>query len=150
MAWLGVIVAVLMLALSVALWGDETPSWVLVLNGVLAIGILAALVIFSSLRVDVTTDEFVVRWGPLRWPRRAIAWQEVAAVSSVSVDPWDWGGWGYRWAPGGRGTAAVVKGGPGIRLDLINGKRFTVTVDDADHGAHACSLALAAHRRAPE
>ena len=142
-AWLGVAVALMMLALSAWLWGSTTPSVVLVLNAVLAVAILVALVIAARLTVEVTTVSLVVRWGPTRWPVKVIRWVDVLDVTLVTVDPWDWGGWGYRWAPGGRGTAAVVRGGPGIQLDLVGGRRFTVTVDDADAGCSAAKLALA-------
>ena len=44
------------------------------------------------------------------------------------------GGWGYRWVPWRRGSAAVMRAGSGFRFDFANGKVFVVTVDDADAG----------------
>ena len=146
MAWLGVVVGLLLIALTAFLMNDDIPPWVLIMNTVLAVVIPVALIVASSIRVTVTSECFAVRWGPVGWPTRSIRWSDVTAVSVITVDPWDWGGWGYRWAPGGRGAAAVVRGGPAIQLDLASGKRFTVTVDDAAEGVTACLRALSAGR----
>ena len=43
----------------------------------------------------------------------------------------EWGGWGYRWIPWAKASAAVIRRGPGIALVLRDGRRFAVTVDDA-------------------
>ena len=63
------------------------------------------------------------------------------------VEPTEWGGWGYRWIPWARASAAVVRRGPGIALVLRDGRRFAVTVDDAVAGARATSAALARRPR---
>lgn len=104
----------------------------------------------ARLRVDVTSAAFVVAWGPFARPRKRIGWDRVGAVSALQVEPRQWGGWGYRWVPWAHASAAVVRRGPGIRLDLEDGRTFVVTVDDAVEGAKAASAARrAALRPAP-
>jgi hypothetical protein len=55
-----------------------------------------------------------------------------------------WGGWGYRWMPGAKASAAVLRKGPGIVLTFADGRRFAVSVDDATAGAAATTAAVAA------
>ena len=43
----------------------------------------------------------------------------------------EWGGWGYRGSLALVKKAAIVlRAGPGLRLDLLNGRTFVVTIDD--------------------
>lgn len=96
-------------------------------------GALLAAVLFTRLSVEVTEDEVrvVYGWG---WPVQRIGWDRVASVQVINVRPAEWGGWGYRWVPWRKGTAAVMRAGSGFRFDFANGKVFVVTVDDADAG----------------
>lgn len=142
MVWLAAVIAVLLIALTALLWG-ESPPWVIMMNAVLVVVIPASLVIASRVQVDVTADACIVRWGPAKWPVQSIPWSRVSDVSVVDVDAWQWGGWGYRWAPGGRGVAALVRRGPGITLTRRDETPLTVTVDDAEAGCAAARLALA-------
>lgn len=135
-AWLGVVVAAAMLVLAFLL-SPSVPAWATTMTVLLAVGILVALVIASRLAAEISQEGFVVRWGITRWPRRRIPWSDVVALSIVDIDPWHWGGWGYRWMPGRKATAAVVRGGPGIQLDLRDGRHFLVTVPDAEAGVAA-------------
>ena len=95
----------------------------------------------STLRAEVHTNYFVISYGPWGWPRQRINWKNVASVRVIDVRPTEWGGWGYRWVPWKRATAAVMRAGEGLRFDFANNKVFVVTIDDADN-------ALAAIRRA--
>jgi hypothetical protein len=46
----------------------------------------------------------------------------------------EFGGWGWRWGADGR-VGVVLRAGEGIQVTRTNGKRFVVTVDDAQTGA---------------
>ena len=94
---------------------------------------LVAAVLFTRLTVEVGDDEVRVVYG-YGWPVQRIAWDRVASVQTINVRPTEWGGWGYRWVPWRKGTAAVMRAGSGFRFDFANGKVFVVTVDDADAG----------------
>jgi hypothetical protein len=146
LALLGVGVALVVAAVGlgtvVALGGSGAPRWTGWL--VVVLGVLVGLVtwLFSSLVVRLTAESFVVAFGPWRFPRRRIALADVVDASAVRVEPEQWGGWGYRWNPWAKASAAVVRTGPGIALSLRDGRRFAVTVDDAVAGAQATSAAL--------
>ncbi len=131
----------------IALQGTGVPvwlGWVLAVVG-LVVGILGWLL--SSLEARVDSQRFVVAFGPVGWPRRTIRIVDLREASAIVVEPREWGGWGYRWIPWARASAAVIRRGPGIELVLADGRRFAVTVNDAVAGAQATSAAIDAARR---
>lgn len=126
----------------IALQGTGVPvalGWVLAVIGVV-VGVLGWLL--SSLEVRVDAERFVVAFGPVGRPRRVIRIADLREASAIVVEPREWGGWGYRWIPWARASAAVIRRGPGIALVLTDGRRFAVTVNDAVAGAKATSAAI--------
>ena len=103
---------------------------------------LIAAVLFTRLTVEVDDDEVRIVYG-YGWPTQRIRWDRVASVQTIQVRPTEWGGWGYRWVPWKKGTAAVMRAGSGFRFDFSNGKVFVVTVDDADAGLEVIRGVLA-------
>ena len=100
--------------------------------------LLVGIVVRLAARVRVTIDGSGLTADPDRWsrPRVHIPLDDIDAVTSMHVSPWRWGGWGYRGSLRAfRRAAWVVRAGPGIRLDLRDGRRFVVTVDGAPDGA---------------
>jgi hypothetical protein len=131
----------------IALQGTGVPvalGWVLAVVGVV-VGVLGWLL--SSLEVRVDPQRFVVAFGPFGRPRRTIRIADLREASAIVVEPREWGGWGYRWIPWARASAAVIRRGPGIELVLVDGRRFAVTVNDAVDGAKAASAAIDALAR---
>lgn len=85
-------------------------------------------------RVRVDATGLTVRSLPYGWPRRRIDIRQIASVKTVHVNPLaEFGGWGWRWGVAGAGV--VAREGQGILVVLRDGRRFTVTVDDAETGA---------------
>lgn len=89
---------------------------------------------FTRLGARVDLDGLTIEFGKFGWPKMRIPVEEIESVESIDLNPWHWGGWGYRWAPG-RKSAAVIRRGPAIMVTKLNGRRFAVTVDDAPLGA---------------
>ncbi|MEV0412871.1 hypothetical protein AB0I68_19225 [Streptomyces sp. NPDC050448] len=116
--------------------------------GCLAVGLLILYGTLAFVYVAVTVDAEVVevRCGHIGLPRRKIRLAEVTSAEFLPrITPQQWGGWGYRWRPH-KGTAVIVRRGEGMELQLGDGKRFTVTVDDAENAvrvirAHLRTLA---------
>lgn len=122
LGWMGG--ASLLLALAIAVY---TSQWLTV-----AIVAVAAVAISATGRFRVRADRagLRVRYGFLPWPQTQIATADIAQASAIDVRPMQWGGWGYRGSLTlMRQAAAVHRAGPGIRVDLHNGKVFVVTVD---------------------
>ncbi len=101
-------------------------------GGVAAVSVMAvAAVVVSSLSwVQVTVDDRGVRvgLGPWAWTVKRVRLGDIVAASAESINATAWGGWGYRVMPGR--SAAVLRSGPALVLDLADGRRFAVTVDD--------------------
>ncbi|MFC6239303.1 hypothetical protein [Longivirga aurantiaca] len=134
-------------ALLLATRGTGAPAWIGWLLVVVAVVVGVAGYLLSSLVMRVEDDRVVVAYGPFGWPRRTLALADIREVSAGQIDPMEWGGWGYRWIPWARASAAVIRRGPGIVLGLEGGRRFAVTVDESRAGAVAIGEALEAARR---
>ncbi|HNP15651.1 MAG TPA: hypothetical protein PKI99_04265, partial [Terrimesophilobacter sp.] len=85
-------------------------------------------------RVSADRRGFIAK-GLFGWPRKRIPLTEIRSVAVVDVHPTrDFGGWGWRWAGGGR-SGIILRAGSGIEVTQSNGKRFIVSVADAATGA---------------
>ncbi|MBM9507425.1 hypothetical protein [Actinacidiphila acididurans] len=132
--------ACLALGILLAVNGPDTSGLaplVMSVVGCLAVGLLVLFgtIAFTHVHVRVDHEAVLVRCGHMGLPRRRIPLDQVSdcRVAPV-VSPRTWGGWGYRWRPD-KGTAVVVRRGPGLVIDLPGGHRFTVTVDDPEGAA---------------
>ena len=98
-----------------------SPVWVLVpvLAGAVVVG---ASIVFTSVAVVLDAAGVHLRFGPWGRPRRDIPWSSVTSVEVVDVRVLPWGGWGYRWNPWKKGTAAVMRRGPGLQFDLSDAR----------------------------
>jgi hypothetical protein len=88
----------------------------------------------SFWRVRIDRRGLSVR-GLLGVPRVTIPAAEIREVRVVDVNPTaDFGGWGWRWAPGRR-TGIIMRRGQAIEVSRRDGRRLVVTVDDAENAA---------------
>lgn len=135
---LGVLIAVggtwLTLALPDKDGSQTPPAFALIPLGAGIIVIVAA-ILFTSVALVLDSGGVHMGFGPWGKPGRDIPWSEVVGAKAVDVRALPWGGWGYRWNPWRKGTAAMMRRGPGIEFDLGNESMLVVTVDDADAGA---------------
>ena len=148
MPWLVGITAVVILAV---MWaassvpnadGETAPGWVLWLLALVGLVVVAAGLILGIVEVSVEPSGVVLRYGSFGWPVQRFPWHEISGLSAITVHPMEWGGWGYRWIPWKRGTAAVMRAGAGLRIDRTDGRVFVVTVDGASDAVHAAGQFL--------
>jgi hypothetical protein len=92
-----------------------------------------AVVTLASARVVVDRRGLTVTLGPLGRPRLHVPAEDITAVTVADVTPAQYGGWGYRVIPGGRGV--IIRSGPALVVTRRSGKQVTVTVDDAETAA---------------
>lgn len=122
MVW-PLLVAAVLAAASVVVWftAEAVPAVVLAAAALTA-GVLAW--------VQVTVDSRGLRVGvgPWAWTVKSIPLVAIASASAQPIEAGDWGGWGYRVMPGR--SAFVLRSGPAVVLELADGRRFAVTVDD--------------------
>lgn len=106
--------------------------------------LMAVLQLFSQVRVRLDASELGIRYGYLGGLRQRIALERISAARATHLEPMDHGGWGYRGSMRLRGRAAlVVRAGAALELDLDDGKRFSITVDDAENAARRINAAVA-------
>ncbi|MGW2253873.1 DUF1648 domain-containing protein [Kitasatospora sp. NPDC001660] len=145
--WLQVIAAVLALgAAGTALAGATgvtAPHWTLTVS--LALPSLAVLVC-SSVQARVTPKGLDVGFGPFGWPKRHWSPADIDAAGAEQRTPAQAGGWGYRVS--GPGTTVMLRSGTCLVVHDRHGRRFAVSVDDAERGA-ALLNSLAAGSRTP-
>ncbi|HET7387131.1 MAG TPA: hypothetical protein VFJ19_10770 [Nocardioidaceae bacterium] len=98
----------------------------------------------SVIAVRVDQRGLHTLWGPFGWPRTRVGLGNIADAHSERIEPLQWGGWGYRISS--RGTAAVLRRGPGLVVERVHGPRYAVTVDGADEGARVLIGLLARER----
>lgn len=113
------------------------------LGVVLVVSILPAALLA---RIEVFADRrgLTVAYGPWAWPRTHIPLDRIAAVEAIDLKPVEWGGWGYRGSLKLlRQAAVVLRAGPGLRVDLVDGRRFAVSIDDPETAAAVLDRELA-------
>jgi hypothetical protein len=137
--------AVLALALALCLnvgvvMANTTDGHALsVLAVLIAVLILLTLLAFflMALRIVVRVENgfrgpsLVVAYGPRGFVRQVFGPQRIVSASKHDVSFAQSGGWGYRGSLRLlRHASLVTRRGDALQLDLVGGRRFTVTVDD--------------------
>ncbi|GAA1244584.1 hypothetical protein GCM10009609_04930 [Pseudonocardia aurantiaca] len=85
-----------------------------------------ASVLLGSARVVVDRRGLTVALGLLGRPRVHVPAEDVEAVTVAEISPAQFGGWGYRIVPGGRGV--IIRSGQALVVTRRSGQRFTVTL----------------------
>lgn len=118
-------------AISVWMTTDPTPlAWLLTAVGLLVLAAAATTLAFR-VRVDRRGLSVTSVFG---FPRFTVPLDGIASVSAVQVEPvGQFGGYGLRSAPGRFGV--VLRRGEAIEVERHSGRRFVVTVDNAQTGA---------------
>jgi len=97
--------------------------------GAPALLVAAALAVGTSARVTVDATGLTAHPGPVRRPRLHVPLDRVVSARRTDVRATEMGGWGVRMR--GERTALLLRSGEALELDLADGSRFLVTVDDA-------------------
>ena len=116
----------------------------------IAVGVLVLVLLLvlatTTWRVSADRRGLIVRSG-LGWPRVVIPADDISQVSVLTVNAAaDFGGWGWRWDAAGR-RGIIMHSGPAIQVTRRSGKRFVVTVPDAETGASVLAAVVAASAR---
>ncbi|MGV8857426.1 DUF1648 domain-containing protein [Rhodoglobus sp.] len=129
------VVALVALGLALAIQAVSNPAELLLPA---SIGIIVIALAVSTLSWRVTIDHRGLRVrSAMGWPRTTIAPDQIDSVAVVDVNPiGEFGGYGWRWAPDGR-SGIVLSKGEAIQVTRMNGKKFIVTMHDAQRGAEA-------------
>ncbi|MEV8250671.1 DUF1648 domain-containing protein [Microbacterium sp. NPDC076768] len=103
--------------------------------------VIGSLVAASTFRVRISPAGLTVR-SRVGWPKVEIPADDVESVRVIEVDPFgEFGGWGLRYGLDGR-YAVVLRRGEALEVTRTAGRRFVVTVDDAETAAATLALAI--------
>ncbi|MFJ9041800.1 hypothetical protein ACIRF8_35190 [Streptomyces sp. NPDC102406] len=122
----GVVTAIALLVIAVV----SPPHLVLCLWLLLA---AAAFLATGAVKVAASPQEVTVASALMPFLRRRIPLSRIDRASARWTRPLEIGGWGYRWKPGVQ--AVSLREGDALWLDLTNGTRFVITIDDAQTAA---------------
>jgi hypothetical protein len=103
------------------------PHWGVWLGALLVAAALASM----QVEANVNNDGLTIRLGGI--PVRRIRIGKISSARAIDLEPAEWGGWGWRASP--NGSAIVLRRGEALELTFSGGRRFAVTVDDAETGA---------------
>lgn len=114
-----------------------TAGWITAAaTGLLIVAIVSSL----TFRVRASAAGLLVR-STVGWPKILIPADQIASARAIQVDPFaEFGGWGYRISADGR-RGVVLRTGSALEVTRTNGRRFVVTVDDAQTAAAVLATA---------
>ena len=128
------VATLVVVACAIGAWLTGAPAeiaWILS-----ALAVLVLVFAASSVAFHVRVDAGGLRVDSvLGIPRFHVPLAQVASAARVHANPMgEFGGWGIRWSIDRR-FGVVLRTGEAIEVTRTNGKRFVVTVDDAETGA---------------
>jgi len=135
--------AFLVIGVVVALLGAVAVVW---LGPVALFAAFIGLIIGWTSEILVRVDDRGVsaHFGPVGWPSFRTPLARIEAADAQLIEPMQWGGWGFRF--GRRGTALVVRRGPGLVLSRRGASDLAITVDGAEQAAELVNALLARER----
>ncbi|MFC4244333.1 hypothetical protein ACFOYW_13215 [Gryllotalpicola reticulitermitis] len=151
-SWTGVTgsraLAVIAAAVALAFIGSVVLALTLRQGGlwtaVILFAVLTALSI-ALVQVRITIDRRGIRLEPalLHAPLIRIRLENLASVTADTIEPTQWGGWGFRIS--GAGLAYVARRGPGLIITRRTGSAVAITVDQPEQPAAAANALIAQH-----
>ncbi|MGB3827446.1 MAG: hypothetical protein WA962_01605 [Ornithinimicrobium sp.] len=118
----------------------STPLWWVVVIVVAGSAFCAAMAAWSAVQMSIDQRGLTIR--SLRAPVDLVkvAPAEIVGVSSVEIDPLEWGGWGLQW--NARHTAYIRSGGPGLVVYRRSGRPLAVEIPEGSSTAEAGAVLL--------
>ncbi|MCW4464074.1 hypothetical protein OK351_00895 [Glutamicibacter sp. MNS18] len=134
-AWLWLMAVGILLLMLVLFWislPDMAEEGIVALLIGPLVMLLTLPLVLGLCRLTVQVDGHGLRISSaiLGFPLRRIALDEIKDVETEHINPGQWGGWGWRFFPGG--SAIVFKAMDGLVVHTVSGKRFAVTMEGSE------------------
>lgn len=135
-SWLFIIMTTVMIAIGMLIFvpaimrgGLAAVSWTAVPF------LLATLVVAAFCAFRVTVDWRGLRVTSLLFgiPIKRVSPESIAAVEVATLEPMQWGGWGYRIMPGR--SAVILRKGPSLVVTQRNEKQFAISLERPEEPA---------------
>ena len=120
-------VAMLAAAVSILIFTDRDDAGADILGAVVLLVLVVPMLAFARLRISVDWRGLKVVTWILGIPLKTIPLSEIESVRTDALEPMHWGGWGYRFMPGR--SAIILRTGPGVIVNLTNGKQFALSLN---------------------
>lgn len=133
-----IFVAVVLTITTVVSW--TSSIWMGLLIGLISVAAVGLTLAWSRVEVRVDERGLVIQSLLVPVTLLRVAAQDVVGAQVRDIDPMKWGGIGLRWLPDR--TAYVVRGGPGIVVHRVTGRRFAVEITEGEEVAAAGARAL--------
>lgn len=108
-------------------------------------GVIIVLLAFVRLRVSIDSWGLMVTSTLLRLNLKGVRAAAISEAHAEQLSPRRWGGWGYRFTR--EGSAIISRKGDGLVLTLRNGKKFSVSVDNAEQAAGTLTRLISGRQR---
>ncbi|MBX3087401.1 MAG: DUF1648 domain-containing protein [Cryobacterium sp.] len=132
------LVLVVCIGATVLVWVAGKLTWL----PIVVLAFVIVLVVTNTWWWIAVDERGLVVRGILGWPGTVIPLSDIRSVQVIEVNASrDFGGWGWRWGGHGR-TGVILTSGKAIEVTRSGGKRFAVTVDDAETGAGVIAALL--------
>ncbi|GAA1210580.1 hypothetical protein [Rhodoglobus aureus] len=128
-AWMAVAALAAIVTLVVVVPIDQGGLESRVTLGVFLVIFLGS-VALARLRVRIDSRGLRIVSALMPLLRKSIPLGTIREARTEVLEPANWGGWGYRVAPGR--SALLLFAGPGLTVDLMNGKIFSLSLRDPE------------------
>ena len=89
------------------------------------VSIVVILILLVRLKTKIDEKGVYYQFYPINFNEKFIPWSDISKCYVRKYNPIiEFGGWGYKMSPFGRGRVLNVKGNKGIQLELKNGKKL--------------------------
>ena len=88
---------------------------------------VAVLILLIRLKTKIDEKGVYYQFYPFNLNEKFIPWSNISQCYIRKYRPLsEYGGWGYKISPFGRGRVTNIRGNKGIQLELINGKKLLI------------------------
>lgn len=128
--WLWILLFAALIGMSLAFIQDYNTSSQFIAS--MAVGytvLLLVMLLIWSLKLKTRIDEMGIHvtFWPIIRKEKIYQWNDIESAEVIQYSPLkDYGGWGYRYSLGSKGTAMNVKGNMGIKLHFKSGRPLLI------------------------
>lgn len=104
---------------------SDQESLISVFISLIILSIVVILILLIRLKTKIDENGIYYQFYPLNFNEKFIPWSNISKCYLRKYRPLtEYGGWGYKMSPFGRGRVLNIKGNMGIQLEFNNGKKL--------------------------
>ena len=104
---------------------SDQESLISVFISLIILSIVVILILLIRLKTKIDENGIYYQFYPINFNEKFIPWSDISKCYIRKYRPLtEYGGWGYKTSPFGRGRVLNIKGNMGIQLEFNNGKKL--------------------------